>query len=88
MSTQKISNKRMNNLKKLSEMSDDKIDYSEIPELKNEFWKNASIEFPKKKKAVSIRLDPEIVIWYKSQYKEYQTAINAVLKSYMKAHEK
>lgn len=30
----------------------------------------------------------EIIIWYKSHFKEYQTAINAVLKSYMKTQGK
>lgn len=88
MNTLKISKKKANNLKKLAKMPDSAINYSDIPELDREFWKNAAIEFPKKKKSVSIRLDPEIIVWYKAHFSEYQTAINAVLKSYMKSREK
>ena len=41
---------------------------------------------PKKelpKKAVSLRLDPEVVAWFKSQGKGYQSAINDVLKRHV-----
>lgn len=88
MNSVKISKKRIGDLKKLAGKPDSAIDYSDIPELDRKFWEKAVIEFPKKKKSVSIRLDHEIIVWYKSHYKEYQTAINAVLKSYMKARGK
>jgi uncharacterized protein (DUF4415 family) len=83
MNTSQISKKRINELKKLAKTPDKKIDYSDIQQLGNSFWKNAVIEFPKKKRAVSIRLDEDLLKWYKTHFKEYQTAINAVLKSYM-----
>jgi uncharacterized protein (DUF4415 family) len=83
MNTAKISKKRLNELKEMSDLSDAKIDFSDIPELNNTFWQNAKIEFPKVKKLVSIRLDRDVISWYKEQFKEYQTAMNAVLKSYM-----
>lgn len=83
MNTSKISKKRINELKRFAKTPDEKIDYSDIPELDDSFWKHVTIEFPKKKKAVSIRLDEDIIKWYKTHYSEYQTAINAVLKSYM-----
>lgn len=86
MSTSKISKKRKNELKKLSEAPDKKIDYSDIPELDEKFWEEAVVEFPKVKKMVSIRLDTDVIIWFKSRFKEYQTAMNAVLKAYMNAH--
>ena len=41
---------------------------------------------PKKelpKKAVSLRLDPEVIAWFKSQGKGYQSAINDVLKQHV-----
>jgi len=83
MSTSRLSKKRIDELKRLANRPDKTIDYSDIPELDGSFWKNVTIELPKRKKAVSIRLDEEIVHWYKTHYREYQTAINAVLKSYM-----
>lgn len=86
MSTSTIPEKRLNELKKLSKMPEEKIDYSDIPELDKNFWENVEIEFPKTKKLVSIRLDSDLVFWYKSRFTEYQTAINAILKAYMNAH--
>jgi len=71
---------------RLDRMNDDEIDYSDIPELDEHFWKNAKLVMPVKKSRISIRLDQEVLEWFKSQGKGYQTKINAVLKSYMDAH--
>ena len=73
---------------KIEEIKDEDINYSDIPELDEEFWKNAVIEYPKKKKPVTIRLDVDILEWFKSMGKGYQTKINAILRSYYEAHKK
>ncbi len=65
-----------------------RIDYSDIPATNEEFWANASIHLPKKRSAITIRLEPEIIDFFKTKGKGYQTKINAVLKSYVKAHTK
>lgn len=70
---------------KVDSVSDSKIDYSEIPELDEQFWKNATLVLPENKTKVTIRLDNDVVAWFKSQGKGYQTKINAVLKSYIQA---
>jgi len=74
--------------KKIDEIKDEDIDYSDIPELDDEFWKNAVVEYPKKKKPVTIRLDSDILKWFKSMGKGYQTKINAILRSYYNTHKK
>ena len=74
--------------KKIDEIKDEDIDYSDIPELDEEFWENAVIEYPKKKRPVTIRLDVDILKWFKSMGKGYQTKINAILRSYYEAHKK
>tara|TARA_R110002110_G_scaffold85682_1_gene222960 strand:+ start:657 stop:965 length:309 start_codon:yes stop_codon:yes gene_type:complete len=51
-----------------------------------DFWKDATIVMPSEKVKVGIRLDSDVVEWFKSTGKGYQTRINAVLKSYMDAH--
>jgi uncharacterized protein (DUF4415 family) len=61
------------------------IDFSEIPRTDEEFWKNAVVRMPKAKKMVSIRIDEDVITWYKQQGPGYQTRINAVLKAYMQA---
>ena len=79
---------RKERMKRIEEIKDKDIDYSDIPELDEEFWKNAVIEYPKKKKPVTIRLDADILQWFKSMGKGYQTKINAILRSYYEAHRK
>ena len=50
------------------------------------FWKGAQVVVPSEKVSVGIRLDSDVVEWFKIAGKGYQTRINAVLKSYMEAH--
>jgi uncharacterized protein (DUF4415 family) len=50
------------------------------------FWKGAKIVWPEAKQLTSLRLDPEVLAWFKAQGKGYQTRMNAVLRAYMKAH--
>lgn len=73
-------------LEKIRAIKDKDIDYSDIPELDNSFWKNAKVSIPESKKGVYIRLDGDVLTWLKSQGKGYQTKINAILRSYYDAH--
>lgn len=50
-------------------------------------WSRAELVLPEPKTPVSIRLDPEVVAFFKAQGKGYQTRINAVLRAYMKARQ-
>jgi len=72
-------------IKKLSALRDSEIDYSDVSELGASFWKNAKLIEPKTKKAVSIRLDNDILEWFKEQGKGYQSLINSVLETYVQA---
>ncbi len=38
-----------------------------------------------RKAAISLRLDPEVLDWFRAQGPGYQTRINAVLRAYMEA---
>jgi uncharacterized protein (DUF4415 family) len=71
---------------KLNAMSDSEINYSDISELDEYFFKNGKLKKPKTKPHISIRLDPDVLEWFKSYGSGYQTRINAVLRMYMKAH--
>jgi uncharacterized protein (DUF4415 family) len=76
---------RLAALKALSDMPDDTIDYSDIPQLSDDFWKNAAPNplYKPVKKHASIRLDADVLEWMKSQGKGYQTRINAILRNEM-----
>ena len=73
---------------KIDAMSDDDIDYSDSPELTEEFFKIAFIRKPTHKKPVSLRLDEDIVEFFKKINRQYQTKINDVLRAYKIAYEK
>ena len=79
---------REQRLKNLDEIKDKEIDYSDIPELDEAFWENAVIEYPEKKKPVTLRLDADVLEWFRSLGKGYQTRINSVLRSFYEAHKK
>jgi len=66
-------------------MDDSEIDSSDIPPLGEDFFKNAILVLPRVKRMVSIRLDGDVVDWYKGEGPGYQTRMNAVLKAYMLA---
>jgi uncharacterized protein (DUF4415 family) len=51
-----------------------------------EFWKNAKVVWPTRKTIVTMRLDADLLAWFRQQ-RGYQTRINAILRAYMKAHE-
>lgn len=74
---------KKNNLNKLSKMKDKEIDYSDIPKSSSNFWKDAKLDYPVKKEKLSLRLDADILDWFKSHGKGYQTRINSALKSYV-----
>jgi uncharacterized protein (DUF4415 family) len=48
------------------------------------FWKDAHVVMPKRKEAVTIRLDADLLAWLRRE-RGYQTRINAVLRAYMDA---
>ncbi|MCH8511906.1 MAG: BrnA antitoxin family protein [Kiritimatiellae bacterium] len=73
---------------RLKEMRDESIDISDVPELDRDFFSRAQVRMPKKKKAVSLRLDPDVLDWFKQEEKQYQTKINAVLRAYVEAHKR
>jgi uncharacterized protein (DUF4415 family) len=49
-----------------------------------DFWENAVLVIPSKH-MVCLRLDRDILDWFRSQGKGYQTRMNAVLRAYMEA---
>lgn len=67
-------------------MTDEEIDTSEIPPLREDFFKNARIRWPQKKQQITLRIDPDIIEFFKKQGKGYQSMINEILRKYVDAH--
>ena len=49
------------------------------------FWKSAKVVMPVPKEIVTMRLDADLLRWFRQQ-RGYQTRINAILRSYMQAN--
>jgi uncharacterized protein (DUF4415 family) len=70
-------------LKRLDEMP---IDYSDIPEFDDDFFKNAKVvDWPPTKAQLTIRLDADVLAWLKSNGRGYQTRINRILRVAMES---
>jgi len=72
--------------KRLAEMEDKDIDTSDIPELDDAFFQKAEIHVPPKQ-PVTLRLDADVLMWFKSQGQGYQTRINKLLRRYMESQQ-
>jgi len=75
-------------LARVDALKDKDIDYSDIPSLDDTFFDRAVVELPQAKKPITIRIDPEVLEWFRTMGPRYQTRINAVLKAYVQAHRK
>ena len=71
--------------KRLDKMHDRDIDLNDIPELDDEFFKNALLHLPEKQ-TITIRIDTDVLTWFRKQGKGYQTRINKLLRTYMETH--
>lgn len=77
------------NWTRLSRMSDDEIrqGIASDPDAHAtdvEFWKSAKLVWPSRKAVVTMRLDSDLLEWFRQQ-RGYQTRINAILRAYMDA---
>lgn len=84
---ERSSNKSRTNFSRLDAMSDNDIDYSDIPELDDTFWAKAKV-VDHTKQAISLRVDTDVLTWFKKQDGRYQKLINYVLRQYMMAHQR
>lgn len=67
-------------------MPDDQIDYSDAPYRPDAVWMKAAADLPGTKQQITLRLDAEVLDFFKHTGKRYQSRINAVLRSYVEAH--
>jgi uncharacterized protein (DUF4415 family) len=76
--------------KRLDALRDEELDFSEIPEITPEMFARAVVREglrPKPTKAqVTLRIDRDVLEWFRGLGDGYQTRINALLRAYMEAH--
>ena len=71
----------------LASMPDKQINYDDAPSLQDVAWVKA-VEMPHTKQQITLRIDADILDFFRNLGGRYQTRINAVLRSYVEAHRK
>lgn len=82
----RASNRSRTDWERLRESDDRSINYSDIPATSPEFWARARLVLPPRKVPMSLRIDEDVVAWFRSQGGRYQTRMNAVLRAYVDSH--
>jgi uncharacterized protein (DUF4415 family) len=70
--------------KRVDALRDEDIDFSDMPELGPDFFARAII-WPGPKKQITLRIDPDVLTFFRKQGRGYQSTINAVLRKYVEA---
>ena len=85
LSSSSITAARKRRLAKLAARPDSSIDFSDIPELTEKFWRNAVRNpfYRPIKQQLTLRLDADVIAWLRKQGKGYQTRENALLRAAM-----
>lgn len=78
-------------LEYLGRVSDAEIARTSPPELANlpaDFWDSAVLVMPERKQAISLRVDEDVLAWFRKSGPRYQSRMNAVLRSYVMARKR
>jgi len=74
------------NLTHLRRVTDAEIDRTapvELVDLPEDFWDEAEVVVPVPKRAISLRVDEDVLSWFRASGPRYQSRMNAVLRTYM-----
>ena len=87
-----ISKKSRTDWARVDAMKDDEIDLSDSPEIEPEMFARAvvrkGLKPVQRKEQLTLRIDGDVLEWFKKQGQGYQTRINALLRAYMEAHKR
>lgn len=90
MKKKPTSRKSETDLKRLHEMKDEDIDFSDIPPVPPEMFARGIVRRGLKpvirKRQLTLRMDSDVIEWFKKQGQGYQTKINSLLRAYMEEH--
>lgn len=91
MKSKNTSKKSGTDFARLDKMTDADIDLSDIPEITPEMFAKGVVRRglqPITKRQLTLRLDSDVIDWFKKQGSGYQTKMNALLRAYMQEQEK
>ena len=70
----------------LAALPNEQIDTSDAPFRPDAAWMKAADQLPHTKQQITLRIDAEVLEFFKHTGKRYQSRINAVLRTYVEAH--
>lgn len=71
----------------LAIMTDEEIDYSDIPPLSDTFFKRAKVWRPQQPKVtVTVELDADILEWFKAEAEDWEARMQTALRLYVETH--
>lgn len=77
--------KRTLKTSEIAAVDDAEIDFDEIPELDDRFWREAELVEPDRTEQITLRVKRSVLQHFRAPGKGYQTRINRVLESYVRA---
>ncbi len=83
-----VTEKQSKEIRKLAKMADEDIDTGELPEVDDSSDAVRGRFYRPVKQQITLRLDADLLAWFRSQGGKYQTRINAALREYMDSHRK
>jgi uncharacterized protein (DUF4415 family) len=73
---------------KLESMTDEEIDYSDIPPLGEDFFARATVRRPEQPQVVvTLEVDPAVFAWFDAQEDGWERRMRAALRMYADAHQ-
>lgn len=83
-----LSAEQVARLEAVASMPDEQINYSDAPSLPNAAWMKAAATLPSTKQQITLRIDADVLEFFKQTGARYQSRMNAVLRAYVEAHKK
>jgi len=82
----RVSEKQAEELRRLAQQDEEVVDTSDIPEITN--WDGAvrGRFYRPLKEQITLRIDADVLAWFRAGGNKYQTRINAALREYIRTH--
>ena len=68
----------------IAAVKDESIDFSDLPELDDDFWDRAELVEPDPTDQITMRVKRSVLAYFKAPGRGYQTRMNRVLESYVR----
>jgi uncharacterized protein (DUF4415 family) len=85
-SSKALTRKQQATLAALAALPEDQIDTKEIPEVRDWSGAKRGLFYRPVKQQLTLRIDADIVAWFRAHGKGYQTSINRALRKYVEQH--